>query len=285
MKIAVASGKGGTGKTVVSTSLAWLLAQDGHQVTYVDADVEEPNGHLLLRPEITEERRFSVLVPALRGNSCSGCGECQKACEFNAIVALADRVMVFAELCHSCGGCLLACPDEELIEGPREIGTLAAGFANGESKMAFHSGTLDVGEARATPLIDGLLKDVPSDGIVLVDAPPGTSCSAMEAIRDADLTLLVTEPTAYGLHDLRQTVEMCRTLGRSMAAVINRSDLGPDQVRSYLDGEQIPILAEIPFMKEVATAYAHGQVVAAASAPFRDFMASVASYLLQEVTS
>ena len=151
--------------------------------------------------------------------------------------------------------------------------------------MAFHSATLDVGEARATPLIAGLLQGVPADGIVLIDAPPGTSCSAMEAVRDADRTLLVTEPTSFGLHDLRQTVEMCRVLGRSMAVVMNRSDLGHDRVQRYLEGEQIPILAEIPFMREVATAYAHGRIAAEASARFRDLLTTVASHLLWEVQS
>jgi len=285
MKITVASGKGGTGKTAVSTSLAWLLADQGHRVTYVDADVEEPNGHLLLHPELTEQQRHSVLVPTLRSGTCSGCGDCQRFCAFHAIVALADRVMLFPELCHSCGGCLLACSEEALVEAPREIGSIAHGRVNTGSAVSFHSATLDVGEVRATPLIAALLATVPDGRYVVVDAPPGTSCAAMEAVRDADLVLLVTEPTTFGLHDLRQTVDMCRALERPVTAVINRSDLGHDRVRRYLEEEQIPILAEIPFMPEAAGAYAAGQVVAQACAAFRHAIAPVARHLTREVVS
>ncbi len=284
MRVAVASGKGGTGKTAVSTSLAWLLAEEGQRVTYVDADVEEPNGHLLLHPELSAERRHTVLVPKLRGRTCSGCGDCQRFCAFNAIVALTDRVMVFPELCHSCGGCLLACPDEVLDEVPREIGGIAQGVVQDGTTIPFHSATLDVGEARATPLITGLLESIPDNPFVVVDAPPGTSCSAMEAVRDADLALLVTEPTSFGLHDLRQTVEMCRALGRPVAAVINRADLGQDLVRRYLEDEQVQVLAEIPFMREVAAAYAQGRIPAKEVPSFRSALAQVVRHLTQEAS-
>jgi MinD superfamily P-loop ATPase len=274
MRVAVASGKGGTGKTLVSTSLAWLLAGEGHPVAYVDADVEEPNGHLFLCPELSDCQRYARPVPELIGETCSGCGECQRFCEFNAILALPDRIMLFPELCSSCGGCVLACRESALGEKPREIGSIQAGTAWTEARdpIAFLAATLDVGEARATPLIGGLLDRVDDPGIVLIDAPPGTSCSVMEIVRGVDLVVLATEPTPFGLHDLVLAVEMTRALEKPVTAVVNRSDLGDGETRRYLESQHIEIAAEIPFQPEVAEAYANGQVAAAVSPDLRRWL-------------
>jgi len=287
MRVAVASGKGGTGKTLVSTSLAWLLARDGHRVAYVDADVEEPNGHLFLHPEVSDRQRYARPVPQLRRETCSGCGECQRFCQSNAIIALRDRIMLFPELCSSCGGCVLACPDEMLIEVPREIGTTESGSASAESDhpIRFLAATLDVGEARATPLIRGLLDRIEDPGIVLIDAPPGTSCSVMEIVSDVDLVVMVTEPTPFGLHDLELAVEMTRALGKPVTAVINRSDLGYDRVQQYLQSQQIEVAAEIPFRLEVAEAYAQGRIAAAASPELRDLLLPLGRRLVEEAAS
>ena len=268
MRIAVASGKGGTGKTLVSTSLAWMLAEAGREVAYVDVDVEAPNGHLFLRPTTSTER-FAVQLPTLVGDRCSGCGRCQDFCASNAIVAVGQRVLVFDELCHSCGGCLIVCPDKALVEIPREVGTIEVGHARaGEAWLDFVAGTLDVGIARATPLIEAVLRAAPQRPTVLIDAAPGTSCPALAAVRAADRVLLVTEPTPFGLHDLELAVQMCRLLERDAAVVINRCDLGDDRVRSWLEREEVPVLAEIPFLSEIAQGYARGRVGAAASALF-----------------
>jgi MinD superfamily P-loop ATPase len=287
MRIAVASGKGGTGKTLVSTSLAWLLARDGHRVAYVDADAEEPNGHLFLHPEVSDRQRFARPVPELERETCSGCGECQRFCQFNAIIALRDRIMLFPELCSSCGGCLLACPEKALIETPREIGTVEAGTASAEPgrPIRFLAATLDVGEARATPLIRGLLQRIEDPGIVLIDAPPGTSCSVMEIVSGVDLVVMVTEPTPFGLHDLKLAVEMTWALGKPVVAVVNRSDLGDDRTRQYLDSQQIEVAAEIPFRLEVAEAYAHGQIVAASSPELRDLLLPLGHRLVAEAAT
>jgi MinD superfamily P-loop ATPase len=287
MRIAVASGKGGTGKTLVSTSLAWLLARDAHRVAYVDADVEEPNGHLFLHPELGDRRRYARPVPKLVGEACSGCGDCQRFCQFNAIVALRDRIMLFPELCSSCGGCVLACRDHVLTEVPREIGTIEAGTARGGAgrPIRFLSATLDVGEARATPLIRGLLDRIEDGGIVLIDAPPGTSCSVMEIVSDADLVVMVTEPTPFGLHDLALAVEMTRALGKPVTAVVNRSDLGYDGVQQYLASQRIEVAAEIPFRPEVAEAYAQGQIAAAVSPEFCNLLLPLGLLLTQEAAS
>jgi len=271
MRIAVASGKGGTGKTLVSTSLAWLLARDAHRVVYVDADVEEPNGHLFLHPELSDRQRYARPVPKLIGETCSGCGECQSFCQFNAILALRDRIMLFPELCSSCGGCVLACPDDVLTEVPREIGIIEAGTACAEAgrPIRFLSATLDVGEARATPLIRGLLDRIEDPGIVLIDAPPGTSCSVMEIVSDVDLVVMVTEPTPFGLHDLTLAVEMTRALGKPITAVVNRSDLGNGRVQQYLASQQIEVAAEIPFRLEGAGPARHPSWRASPSSPLR----------------
>ena len=282
MRLAVASGKGGTGKTIVSTNLAWLLAGEGERVTYVDADVEAPNGHLFLHPEWLRETAYSVPVPSLRGDTCSGCRACQEVCAFNAIITLPDRVMVFPELCHACGACLMACEERALVETGREVGTVRCGRSGG---VQVWDAVLNVGEARAPPLIRGLLDaeaaDGPSDeGLVIVDAPPGTSCSAVTVVQDADLVLLVTEPTPFGLHDLELAVAMCRALGRPVHALINRSDVGDGDVRAWLDQELIPLAAEIPFSHEVASSYARGELAARALPPFRRALTHVAWQVL-----
>jgi len=283
MRLAVASGKGGTGKTLVSTSLAWLLAEAGHGVTYVDTDVEAPNGHLYLHPLWEREERFAVKVPRLRQDTCSGCGNCQIACAFNAIISLPDRVMVFAELCHACGGCLLACQEEALIEVPREIGTLRRGQSG---DIVFWDAVLDVGEAKAPPLIRGLLDAQAATSlavgeVVIIDAPPGTSCSPITVVQDADLVLLVTEPTPFGLHDLELAVEMCRAVNRPVVAIINRSDLGDRQVHHWLEREAIPLVAEIPYSSEVAAAYAAGELAARSVPALRRSLEQVAAQLLE----
>ena len=267
MRVAVASGKGGTGKTLVSTSLAWLLARDGHPITYVDADVEEPNGHLFLHPDLVERQRYARPVPELIRKTCSGCGECQRFCQSNAILALPDRIMRERMISSKRDSLVLACPEMALGEKPREIGDIEGGTAWTEARRPIHflAGTLDVGEARATPLIGGLLDRIEDPGVVLIDAPPGTSCSVMEIVRGADLVVLVTEPTPFGLHDLVLAVEMTRALEKPVTAVVNRSDLGDDHTRQYLASQEIEVAAEIPFRPEVAEAYAHGEIAAAAS--------------------
>ena len=268
MKIAIASGKGGTGKTLVATNLAWmLLERPGKSPVYADADVEEPNGHLFLRPQLSAEDRFSVLVPESVEGRCTGCGACQEACAFHAILALADSVMVFPALCHSCGACLLACPENALVERPREMGVIKSGSA---SSVVFRSGTLDVGEARATPLVEEVEVGTPAAPVQIVDSPPGTSCAAMAAVRNVDHVVLVTEPTPFGLHDLVLAVEMSRALGRTVSAVLNRADLGDaEAVRSYLRKANVPLVAEIPFERAIAHAYAEGRLAVPESAALR----------------
>jgi MinD superfamily P-loop ATPase len=253
----------------------------------VDADVEEPNGHLFLHPQLRDCRRYARPVPELIRETCSGCGECQSFCQFNAIIALRDRIMLFPELCSSCGGCVLACREAALGEKPREIGNIETGTAWTDTRdpIRFLAATLDVGEARATPLICGLLDRIEDPGIVLIDAPPGTSCNAMEIVRGADRVVLVTEPTPFGLHDLELAVEMTRALGKPITAVVNRSDLGNGDARRYLESQRIEMAAEIPFRPEVAEAYAKGQIAAAESPELRSLLWPLGRRLIEEASS
>jgi MinD superfamily P-loop ATPase len=281
MEVAVASGKGGTGKTLVATSLARLFAEEGRAVAYVDADVEAPNGHLFLSPHIDTETRFEVKVPVLRTETCAGHGKCQEICAYHAILTKKGGVIVFDELCHSCGACILACPDEALTEREREVGTIRSGHAG---RVRFLEGRLDVGEARSAPLISQVVDIAVNwahpDEVVLIDAPPGTSCAATAAVAEADLLLLVTEPTPFGRSDLALAVEMGRALGRRMAGVINRADLGDDAVEQLFGAHDIPVLARIPFDRTVAEAYAAGRLAVEDCPEFRDRLSALARELV-----
>ena len=282
MKISVASGKGGTGKTLISVSLARLLSDGGRAVSYVDADAEEPNGHLFFSPRIDREHRFTVKVPVLEAGTCAGHGKCQEICAFHAILATKGRVMVFNELCHGCGACILACPDDALTEADREIGTISTGDSSG---VAFHGGRLDVGEARVTPLIAGVVADALAasrgeERLIFIDSPPGTSCSAIAAMEEADLLLLVAEPTPFGIHDLELALKLGRALGKPMAVVVNRSDLGDGGVDSLIDEWKVPVLARIPFDRDVAEIYAAGGMPVAECAAFQERISELSAGLL-----
>jgi MinD superfamily P-loop ATPase len=257
--IAVASGKGGTGKTTVATNLAVTLARTGEKVAYLDADVEEPNGHIFIRPDIEQELSVDVLVPEVKLDACSFCGICAEVCRFRAIAVLRDNVLVFPELCHSCGGCELLCPVSAIAEIPRSIGTVRRGSGQG---VVFVEGRLNVGEAMAPPVTRAAKEIIPKMPLVVIDAPPGTSCCAMEAVKGSDFVVLVTEPTPFGLNDLELTVGMVRQLGLPFGVVINRSDGSDNAVEEYCGREAIDLLLRIPDARDIAEAYSKGELVA-----------------------
>lgn len=257
--VAIASGKGGTGKTTVATNLAAVLADLGAQVAYVDCDVEEPNGHLFLRPKIERLREVAASVPMVDAAKCTLCGACGDACRFSAIVALPSRVLTFPKLCHDCGGCYLACTAGAITQGARCIGVVEEGTSD---RITFLQGRLNVGEAMAPPLIRALLKDIPMDGAVLLDAPPGTSCPVITSVRNADVVLLVTEPTPFGLNDLALAADTVRALGLPCGVVINRAGVGDQGVVAYCVKEGLPVLAEIPNDRAIAQAYSRGDLAA-----------------------
>ncbi|PJC86717.1 (4Fe-4S)-binding protein [Vibrio sp. HA2012] len=253
MKLAIASGKGGTGKTTVSVALA--LSAD-KEVVYLDCDVEEPNGKLFLHPQIDVTDTVSVPVPVVNRELCNGCGDCADICEFNAIVSQGEYAIVFPELCHSCGGCMYACPENAIIEEMHPIGSLIHGRAG---KVQYVEGVLNIGVAMATPLIKAVKEHVAEDGLSIIDSPPGTSCSMVTTVRDADFVLLVTEPTPFGLHDLKIAVKTVEELGRPFAVIINRFDQLDNCVDTYCQEEGIAVLLRIPENRKVAEAYSRGE--------------------------
>lgn len=261
MRIAVASGKGGTGKTTVATNLAFLAAQAGRTVVYADCDVEEPNGHLFLKPTIDQELSIDRLIPVVDRDRCTLCGRCSDVCRYGAIACVGKSVLVFAELCHACGGCQLACPEGAIREVPRSVGRLRLGSSGA---VQFLDGVLNVGEATSPPAIRAVKAALPADAdLVILDCPPGTSCPVIESVRGADLVLLVTEPTPFGLFDLALAVEMTRALRLPFAVVVNRADGGDREVWQFCRRQGIAILAEIPVDRAVAEAYSRGELAAA----------------------
>ena len=264
MIISVASGKGGTGKTTISTNLAVSLGPD---VQLLDCDVEEPNAHLFINPSIEEVETATTPVPVVDKNKCSLCKKCDEICQFKAIVVIGETVLPFHELCHSCGGCMEVCPENAITETGRELGVIERGSRNG---LDFVHGRLRVGEAMSPPLIRMVRSFTNPDRLTIIDAPPGTSCPVIAAMKGADVVLLVTEPTPFGLHDLKLAVEAVKILGIPAGLVINRADIGDDKVKAYARQEALPILMEIPFDRSIAEAYSRGELLVEVMPEYKD---------------
>ena len=259
MKIVVASGKGGTGKTTVAVNLAYLLARSKERVQYVDCDVEEPNGHIFLKPDLGRKEAFEVVVPVVDQGKCNDCGECGRKCQYHAIINLPGNTLVFPPLCHGCGLCMEICPQAAISEGTREIGYVEQGTAIED--IQFVHGVLNIGEPMATPLIGRVKEHCLPSHIQIIDAPPGTSCSVVKTILDCDVVVMVTEPTPFGLHDLTIAVSVARNLGKPVGVVINRSNGSFPPLREYLEKAQLPLFAEIPEDKVIAGEYSRGNII------------------------
>jgi MinD superfamily P-loop ATPase len=257
MKLAIASGKGGTGKTTIATNLAVTLAETNGQVQLLDCDAEEPNAHLFLNPVGTASRTVESLVPQIDAEKCNLCAKCVEVCAYSALATAGGQVLLFPEMCHGCGGCARFCPKQAIEEVTRPIGAVLNAQV---SELELVWGKAHIG----LPLVPAVIADVKKmarpEATVIIDAPPGTSCAAVAAITDCDLCLLVTEPTAFGLHDLMLATEMARELNLPSAVIINRSDLGDERVRAYCQDNSLPILLEIPFSRKLAACYARGQL-------------------------
>jgi len=251
MRVAIASGKGGTGKTSVAVNLALSLGD----VQLLDCDVEEPNAHLLLKPREDDVQPVEVVVPEIDIGLCDFCGACARFCQYHALFVAGETALVFPELCHSCGGCFIVCPREAVKEGKRQIGVIHRGVGMGVELVY---GELEVGEAIAVPVIDAVKRMARSDKWVIVDSPPGTACPMVEAVQEADVCVLVTEPTPFGLHDLTVAVETVKTFGVPLTVIVNFAGQGDRGVYDYCEKKGIPILMEIPFDRRIAELYSRG---------------------------
>lgn len=272
MQIAVASGKGGTGKTLVSTCLLRVLGDDDSVL--IDADVEEPNAGLVLKQPAMETSNVNRLVPVIDPQACNLCGECAEICKFNALVVLADKVLVFNELCHSCGACAYLCPQAAIKEKGHHIGVIE------ESVLprlgALISGRIAIGEAQSTPLIKAAKDKKTQAGLRIIDCPPGTTCPMIESIRDSDYCLLVTEPTPFGMHDLELSLEAVKLLGMPGGLVINRWQGEEKELSDLSVKTGFPILGRIPFSSDLARAYMRGDDPLAAMPSLRGILMDIA---------
>ena len=254
MIISVASGKGGTGKTLVATNLA-LSLQDKCNVQLLDCDVEEPNAHIFIKPELTSKEKVFIPIPKIIEAKCTHCGKCAEVCAYNAIAVVKEKVLVFPELCHGCGACSYLCPEVAISEENKETGIVEVGGSGG---IEFVHGKLNVGEAMAPPVIRQVKAHINLKGTVLIDVSPGTSCPVVESMKESDFCLLVTEPTPFGLNDLVLAVEVTRKLGIRCGVVVNRTGFGNGSIDEYCCKEAIPIMLTIPLETEIASLYSRG---------------------------
>jgi MinD superfamily P-loop ATPase len=251
MIVTVASGKGGTGKTSVAVNMALSIGN----VQLLDCDVEEPNTHLFLNPKINTTQLVTVSVPIVNEKLCDHCGKCADFCQYNALFVGSDKVLVFPDLCHSCGGCALVCPKEAIGEDQHKIGTLKLGSTD-DLELVY--GELEVGEPMSVPVIREVKRHIVKDKNVILDSPPGTSCPVIQTVKDSDFCILVTEPTPFGLHDLKMMIQVLESMRIPFGVVINRAGVGDSRVYEYCEEKGIPILLEIPYERRIAELYSRG---------------------------
>jgi len=251
MKLVVASGKGGTGKTSIAVNLA--LSVGAGQI--LDCDVEEPNVHIFLRPENPRRKPVELLVPEIDERKCTHCRRCSEFCQYKALFVVGDVAMVFSELCHSCGGCKLVCPEDAITEKPRQIGAVTVAETHG---MGLVYGELNVGEALAVPVISAVKEYAEDDNLVILDAAPGSACPLVETVHGADFCLMVTEPTPFGLHDLQVATEVVKQLKVPLGVVVNFAGVGDQGVYGFCESEELPIIMEIPYDRRIAELYSRG---------------------------
>ncbi len=251
MIISIAGGKGGTGKTTVAVNMALSLKD----MRILDCDVEEPNVHLLLRPKINETTLVYVPIPQINEELCDHCGECSEFCEQNAIFVSTEKALVFPELCNGCGGCVIVCPKKAISETKRKIGTVRMGVA-GDVEVVY--GELEVGEPMAVPVIKEVKRQIKGHKTTIIDSPPGTSCPVIESVHESDYCLLVTEPTPFGLHDLKIMVQVLEEIRTPCGVVVNRAGTGDRKLYKYCEENEVPVLLEIPFQRRIAELYSRG---------------------------
>ena len=277
MKIAILSGKGGTGKTLVSVNLAAVC----NNSTYIDCDVEEPNGHIFFKPVINQESDIKVLVPVCDDDKCTGCRKCVDFCNFNALAHVDGKLLVFEDICHSCGGCKLVCPENAISEKEKTIGKIKIGVSEGTNVI---SGIMNTGEESGVPIIDELLaREFTEDENVFIDCPPGSSCSVMESIKDADYCVLVTEPTVLGLHDFKMVYELVTLFNKPYGVVLNKCTDEYNPTGQYCVDNDINILMEIPYDNELGKLNSSGKVITREKERFKNMFSLLLEIMLKEV--
>jgi len=286
MNIVIASGKGGTGKTTVAVNLAYVASREGFKVSYVDADVDEPNGHIFLKPIINRSKPVELLMPEVNMDKCIGCGKCGEICQYGAIVYVGEKVEVFPRLCHGCGGCYLVCPTGAITEAPKKVGVIESGITSGDEpagNFPFYQGILNIGEVSTTRVIDDLIDEIPDDTTLnFIDAAPGTSCPMVRVAQEADIVLLVTEPTPFGMSDLRLTIDIVKELKKPMLAFVNQYDIGQfNELQRYLQLQRVPISGKLPHSRGIAQLYSEGLLIGKQL----DWVYKVFKELLDRVTS
>lgn len=278
MKIAVLSGKGGTGKTLISVN----LAAAAEKAVYLDCDVEEPNGHLFFKPEILYEEEISVKIPVADEKQCSGCRTCVDFCKFNALAYIKDIPVVFDEVCHSCGGCILLCPEKALSEKEKNIGKIQKGVSG---QVTVYTGILNTGEASGIPLIKRLLNENRKEkGMpAIIDCPPGSACIVMESIRDADYCILAAEPTVFGVHNLNMVYELVKLFRKPYGVVLNKCQEGENPAERFCEEKGIRVLGRIPFDNELGTMNSNAKIAVRESEKYRALFSSLLKTVTEEV--
>ncbi|MFW5982183.1 MAG: AAA family ATPase [Halanaerobiaceae bacterium] len=277
MKIAVLSGKGGTGKTLLSVNLAVVAERS----RYIDCDVEEPNGHLFLKGDISEKKEVSVKIPVVDNSICTGCRNCIDFCKYNALAFIYDKVMVMEELCHSCSGCIILCPEKAMTEKSKVIGEInKAQFED----LSILSGTLKIGEASGVPIIKKLIKESQNDErLTIIDCPPGTACTVMESIQEADYCLMVAEPTLFSVHNLDMVHQLLQLFKKKFALVINKYIDEDNPVEEFCREKDIKILAKIPYDDKLGQINSSGMIAARESTDYKKLFSRLLDKILEEV--
>lgn len=278
MKIAVLSGKGGTGKTLVSVNLASVA----DTCFYMDCDVEEPNGNFFFKPKEVKEKKVSVCIPVFDNTKCTGCRKCVDFCKFNALAYIKDRVFIFEEVCHSCGGCVLLCPEDAVSEKKKVIGTLEAGVSE---QVHVHTGTMKTGEVSGVPIIKEMLENplTPKDAMTFIDCPPGSACIVMESIKDVDFCVLVAEPTVFGVHNLSMVYELVKLFKKPHGVILNKCMDAENPAEAYCLEHRIPILGRIPFDKELGALNSDAKIVSRESEKYHSLFSSLLQNIMKEV--
>lgn len=278
MRIAVLSGKGGTGKTFVSVNLACAA----EKAVYVDCDVEEPNGHLFLKPEITEKTPVTVMVPEVDMEKCTGCRKCVDFCKYNALALIKDKMLIFYEVCHSCGGCTILCPAKAIVEKERAIGIIEEGQSDNVTVL---TGCLNTGEVSGVPIIKGLMNKLTQDDDIVIDCPPGSACIVMESIREADYCVLVAEPTLFGVHNLSMVYDLVRLFNKPFGVVLNKCLPEENPSEQFCVEHQVKILAKIPYDEELGRINSQGHVAERENKQYQELFERLLQDLRKEAVS